>query len=180
MIRKYKFILMLILVILPINSYAYELSCDSGSYTYNQSFSCKVSGEIKNYDKLSGTITNDENLKCEKVSISPGLIEGEETNSTYFNLTGTPTSNELVTIKCSVSEKIASITNSRVYINDFKYHELNSGIDEIAEILTSDYIKLDVYNEDEPVDTKPRNVSNPDTRLKTLSSEGLNLTFPNL
>ena len=83
----------------------------------------------------------------------------------------------MVTIKCNVTKKISESVNTRVYIPDFTYHELNSGVDEANESPSSDYIKLDVYNEEVPTDTKPRNVSNPDTRLKTLSSEGLNLTF---
>lgn len=177
MIKKYRFILMLILVIFPINTYAYELNCDNSSYTYGQSFACQISGDIKNYDRLSGTITYDDNIECSITSVAPGLVNGEGTNTSYFNLTGTPSTNELLTLKCDVIEKVPSITNTRVYVNDFKYHELNSGVDEIDEKLSSDYIKLDVYTEQTPVDTKPRNVSNPDTRLKTLSSEGLNLTF---
>lgn len=172
-----KYILILLLIIFPINIYAYELTCDNGSYTYGQSFTCRVTGDIKNYDKLSGTITYDSNIQCEKVGISPGLIEASGSNKSYFNLTGIPQNNELVTIKCNVTDKVSSTTNSTVNISDFKYHELNSGVDESQEILRSDYVKIDVYNEEKPVETKPRNVSNPDTRLKTLSAEGLNLTF---
>lgn len=177
MIKKIKYILILLLVIFPINIYAYELTCDSGSFTYGQNFSCKLSGDIKNYDKLSGTITHDDNISCERASIGSGLTESEGNTSTYFNLVGTPNNNELVTIKCSVTEKLTESTNTRVYIPDFTYHELNSGVDERKENPSSDYIKLDAYNEETPTDTKPRNVSNPDTRLKTLSAEGLNLTF---
>lgn len=171
MIKKIKTILLL-LVIFPVNIYAYELNCDTGPYTYGQSFLCKLSGEIKDYNKLSGTIIYDDNIECEKNSIAPGLTELEGTTNTYFNLIGTPTSNDLLTIKCNVIEKILEPTNTRVSI-----HELNSGANEVKESPSSDYIKLDIYNEETPGDNKPRNVSNPDTRLKTLSADGLNLTF---
>ena len=58
--RKY---LILILLILPINIYAYSLYCDD-NVSYGNSFYCSISGDNDfTYDELSGELTTPDSNK---------------------------------------------------------------------------------------------------------------------
>lgn len=173
-----KYLVLLFVLIFPCKIYAYELTCDNGSYTYNDSFNCYLKGAANvDYDTLTGTLQTNNNLTCTRLSVADGFTVNDDTSDYYIDLQGIPTTDIFVTYNCQVTNKITSITNTQLEINDFKYHIRNSGVDASTEILSTDYIVLNPYEEETPSDTKPRDVSNQNSRLKTLKDDNLNITF---
>lgn len=175
--KYFELLAVLVVTIIPINIYAYELSCDNTIHQVGDIFSCKISGDNKTYDKLSGTITSDDTLNCTRSNVSPGLNILTDSTESYFNLSGTPTSGELLFITCKVIKNPASLSNATVSVSDFTYHEAGSSQDERKEILKSDYIKIEHTDNEGPVDTKPRDISDPSLRPRKLTSNELNITF---
>ena len=129
------------------------------------------------YDKLSGTITSSEFLSCNRIALSPGLNVLNSSLDNFFDLTGTASTNDLITLSCKVIKNPLETTNATVAIEDFTYHLKDSGVDEAKEILRSDYIKIEPKNEEEPTDSKPRDISDPSIRPRRLTSKELNVTF---
>ena len=175
--KNIKYIFLLILLI-PINAYAYEISCGSGPYAYEETFECIVKGKANtNYDELSGTIKiENAPVTCEIEYANNGLIP-KEVNS-GFSLTGTSSSEELFKLNCKVSSQPASSGQFQIIIPDFKYHILDDNRDAFTEVLRSNLIQYKGYvAQAQQVETKPRNTDNPNTRLKSLSDENLDFTF---
>ena len=69
----FKIVVLLIISFIPFNTYAYTLTCEGTSYQIDDTFSCKISGELGVYDKLSGTITSSELLSGNRRALSPVL-----------------------------------------------------------------------------------------------------------
>ncbi len=173
----FKIVVLLIISFIPFNTYAYTLTCEGTSYQIDDTFSCKISGELGVYDKLSGTITSSEFLSCNRVALSPGLNVLNSSLDNFFDLTGTASTNDLITLSCKVIKNPLETTNATVAIEDFTYHLKDSGVDEAKEILRSDYIKIEPKNEEELTDNKPRDISDPSVRPRRLTSKELNVTF---
>ena len=162
--------------ILPVNIFAYELTCDNSEFTYNDNFFCHINGDMLNYDKLDGTITTSSDITCSVSSVASGLTDNS-TDSQHFSLVGQASDTNLVNLNCTVVNNVSESTNTQISVDDFTYHILNSGVDESREILKSDYLHLNPHVEEVVTDTKPRDLSNPDIRLKSLSIPELNFTF---
>lgn len=175
--KYFKVLVLSLLIIIPINIYAYDLSCDTSEHKVGDVFSCKISGNNAPYDKMSGTIESDPSLSCKVASSSPGLQALETANDTYFDFSGTSSSNDLVVLSCKVLTNPSETENARVYVNDFTYHITGSGTNEATEILKSDYIKINHVDDSGPVDNKPRDISDPSVRPRRLTSKELNITF---
>lgn len=173
----FKLLVLLFICFIPANAYAYSLSCDNSTHKVGDVFSCTISGNNLAYDKLSGTIESDDALSCKRASVSPGLEVLESSTDTYFDLSGTTSSEELVVLSCQVVSNPDDTINATVSINDFTYHVLDSGGNDSTEILRSDFIKIEHKDEDEPTDTKPRDISDPSVRPRRLVSKELNVTF---
>ncbi len=175
--KYFKLLVLLIICLIPINTYAYSLSCDNFTHKVGDVFSCKITGDRSTYDKLSGTITSDDAISCERASVSPGLEVLASSTNTYFSLSGTTSSNDLIVLTCKVLTNPEDTINATVSVTDFTYHESGSGVDEKSEILRSDFIKIEHKDDDTPVDDKPRDISDPSLRPRRLSSKELNITF---
>jgi len=175
--RYLGFLAVLLVVIVYSDTFAYELSCDNTTHQVGDVFSCKISGNIGTFDKLSGTITSDDFLACTRANVSPGLEVLTDSTESYFNLSGIPTSSELIFLTCKVIKNPDTDANAIVSIEDFTYHEVGSTQDEKKEILRSDYVKITHKDDSEPVDTKPRDISDPSLRPRKLTSNELNITF---
>ncbi len=173
--RYIKYLVFLSMLFLPINVFAFELRCDNGEYQYGSTFSCQLIGEAANYSKLTGVISTDDSLKCERDHIAGGLVSNDS-NANQINLSGESGTSELLSIKCEVAKKLEEKVKTQVSIANFAY-QMKGASQEQTEIIRSDYIHLTPHIESNPVDTKPRDVSNSDNRLKTLTSKDLNLTF---
>lgn len=160
---------------------AYELSCGSGPYSFNDSFMCTVKGANNiNYDVMMGTLENSDNVSCITTSYAEGMHSKEnEEVSNKFNITGRSANDDLVSFKCQVIGKPTEDTSMQLFINDFTYHDSSSSSREQAEILRSNTFALKKYDEQatNPVDKKPRDTSNSNSRLKGISAEGLDFTF---
>ncbi len=176
--RKYfKLLVLLFISFIPVNTYAYSLSCDNSTLKVGDVFSCTISGSNASYDKLSGTIESDDALSCKRANISPGLEVLASSTDTFFDLSGTTSSEDLIVLSCQVVSNPDDTLNATVYVNDFTYHVAGSGTNETSEILRSDFIKIEHKDESGPVDTKPREISDPSVRPRRLVSKELNLTF---
>lgn len=173
----FKLLVLLFICFIPTNAYAYSLSCDNSTHKVGDVFSCTISGNNLAYDKLSGTIESDDALSCKRASVSPGLEVLESSTDTYFDLSGTTSSEELVVLSCQVVSNPDDTINATVSVNDFTYHVLDSGGNDSTEILRSDFIKIEHKDEDKPTDTKPRDISDPSVRPRRLVSKELNVTF---
>lgn len=175
--KKYFSIFVLLFIsLISFDVYAYNLTCDSSVHKVGDTFSCKVEGDSTPYNKLSGTIESDDYLSCVKANVSPGLSVLEDSTDNYFNLSGTPSVKDLILLTCKVVKNPDDAINTSVYINDFTYH-IEGSSSEKSEILKSDFIKLEHKKEETPVDTKPRDISDPSVRPRRLTSKELDITF---
>lgn len=171
------FLVLFVVSIIPASVYAFEFICDSNLYQYGDTISCKLIGDMSAYDKLSGTISSDDLLSCERSNIAPGLTASDSSNSTYFELSGLPENKELINFACNITRNVESITDTQISIDDFKYHVITSSSNDLSEIIRSDYIKIEPYEVNQETDTKPRDVSSADIRLKELNIPELDFTF---
>ncbi|HPZ23616.1 MAG TPA: cadherin-like beta sandwich domain-containing protein [Bacilli bacterium] len=175
--RIFKSILLLIIMIIPVNVFAYELSCDTSDHAYNTDFTCKITGTSNvTYDKLSGSIDSNDDITCNVTSISSGLTNSS-TDTKSFDLTGTPTDENLVTYTCKNTTSLTSDKSVQLISSDFTYHIANSGVDKANEVLRSSFFKLLGETVTTPVDTRPRDTSNSQSRLKTIHDDNLNFVF---
>lgn len=175
--KSIKYILLFILLI-PFNVYAYELSCPSGPFEYEDTFECYIKGNDSiTYDELSGSFdfSNSSVLTCDIEEPSNGLSKKDASKG--FSYTGKSDSEELVKLSCKVTTKPSSSGYEQIIVPDFKYHELDSNKDAFTEILRSKNILYKGYVEQKQVDTKPRSTENPNTRLKNVSDPNLDFIF---
>lgn len=159
---------------------AYELTCGGGPYNYNDSFVCTIKGANNiNYDVMKGSITNDPNVACLTSSFASGMqSRNNEDASNKFDLYGRSANDEIVSFKCQVIGKVNEDTTVQLMVNDFTYHDSASAVKEANEILRSNNITLQKYEENtQPKDDKPRDTTNSNSRLKGISAEGLDFTF---
>ncbi|MCH5166407.1 MAG: cadherin-like beta sandwich domain-containing protein [Erysipelotrichales bacterium] len=163
--------------ILPRTVLAFELNCNSNTYHYNDSFTCNLVGDINNYEVISGSIENNGIIACNRVNIASGLLVGTSSTESYFELSGTPAFKELITFTCSVSREVESLTNLQISVNDFSYKVFNNTGANKNEVIKSDFIQVAPTEKIVEVDPRPRDTSDPDIRLKSLSSPELNFTF---
>ena len=175
--RKY---LILILLILPINIYAYSLYCDD-NISYGESFNCRITGDNEvTYDEFTGELTTPDSSKfgCVFESAATGL-ENIGSDGNRFSLKGKPEDSILVRFKCDLKVQPTENIKSQVFVNNFKYHVLDSNNDTKNEVLRSNSITINKYVDDsepEP-EAKPRKTDNPNTRLKSISDDNLKFTF---
>lgn len=160
---------------------AYELNCGTGPYSFNDSFVCTISGDNSiNYDVMKGTLENTDTVSCIMSSIADGMhsnMNDEVTNK--FDIAGRSPSRDLVSFKCQVIAKPDGDKSVQLFINDFTYHNSTSQETNQTEILRSNAFTIKKYDEQatKPVDTKPRDTTNSNSRLRGISSEGLDFTF---
>ena len=172
-----KYILLLILII-PINAYAYDIICPSGPYEYEDTFECYITGDNNiTYDELSGYLELPKSsvFTCDFDDPENGFTKNDVSKG--FKYTGKSESNELVKISCKVSSKPSQSGVEQLIIPNFKYHELDSNKDAFTEILRSNNIQYKGYVEQAKAVTKPRGTDNPDTRLKNISEPNLDFVF---
>ena len=174
--------LLLILFMLPINIYAYELKCPEGPFTYGNTFVCEIKGDNSGeFDELSGSISYGSNniLSCRVSAYGDGLQINRQTPKESFSFIGKSASDTLVSFVCEVTEKNESSITQKVIIEDLKTHILDSNKDAEIEVLRSNDIVIKAYEEvpQEEVDDRPRKTDNPDSRLKLISDEQLDFVF---
>jgi hypothetical protein len=179
---KYIKYILLTIFIIPINIKAYEFVCPTGPHTYPNTFTCNIVGEYnKTYDELSGSIDpkSISNISCKVSGYADGLTVKNKSDEYGFSLTGTPTSENLVTYTCEVTTQSETSTSASIIMDNFKYHFLDDNRDAFTEVLRSPLIQIAAYHEEAPVvvDTKPRRTDNPDSRLKLISDENLDFVF---
>lgn len=171
------FTLLFIFLLLPKNVLAYQLSCDSNIIEYNQNLFCHLSGQAnQNFELFSGNITSTDNLiSCTPISYGAGLSKIDDSSS--FVLSGTTQDETIVTFSCYLNEKLTEVKKTQIKIDDFKYKLEHEAEENSNEILSSDFINANIYKEEIETDDKPRNTTNPDSLLATLSEDNLHFTF---
>lgn len=177
--KKIKYLLLLIML-LPITAFAYDIKCPSGPYKYQDKFECDITGDNLNYDEFSGTVktTGNNNLTCSIKDHENGMetITGDDEMS--FSRKGTSYDEVLVKVECEVTGQPTTSMNEQLMVPNLKYHVYDSNTDVSNEVLRSGYIVVSAYKEDEPqTKTKPRDTTNPNVRLKIISDENLDFTF---
>lgn len=177
MIKVKYCIFLLLLIIVPVNIYAYELTCDRSNVNYDENFFCYLTGESNQvYNELSGNILSNNNIiKCTPTSFSNGLSIIESSKS--FAYMGKPTDEKLVTFSCKLTEQLSNVEKTQIKIDSFKYDVGGNGLSSENEILSTDFINANIYDNETEIDDLPRNTSNPDSLLKELSEENLNIVF---
>ena len=179
--KHIKYIILLLLII-PINVFAYKLECPEGPFNYGDTFLCQVTGNtMQQYDLISGSLDTIKsgNLSCSFSGYAYGLEPLDVPKKNGFSYKGKSDDPTLVTYKCEVANKVSETTKEQLTISDFKYHIFDDNRDASTEILRSGLIILNQYVEQvqEVVDTRSRKTDNPDTRLKLISDENLDFTF---
>ena len=170
-------IFLLVLMVIPINVFAYELTCDKTTVDYDETFFCYLTGETgQSYKELSGNIisTNDI-ITCNPTSFSNGLsiMESEK----KFAYTGEPVDEKLVTFSCKLTKQLSEVEKAQIKVENFKYTVSSNGFSSDNEILSTDFINANVYTDTSEVDDLPRNTSNPDSLLRVLQEDNLNVVF---
>lgn len=164
--KKYLFLL---LILFPLSVNAYELSCDSGSYGFKDYFHCYVTGEVKEYNNISGYLSDNEYVDCKVASVDSKLTRNES-RELDFELSGTPEDTKLVDYLCQVNKTLDSKKNIQLTIDNFKTND-------ITQILSSDYIELSNKSNNSAKDDKPRDTKNKNTLLESLSIKELDIKF---
>lgn len=177
MIKIKHCIFLLLLMIIPVNIYAYELTCDRTNVNYDENFFCYLIGEPNQiYNELSGNIhSSNDIIECNPTSFSNGLSIIE--SSKDFAYIGNPTDEKLVTFSCKLTEQLSKVEKTQIRIESFKYDIGGNGLSSENEILSTDFINANIYDSKTEIDNLPRNTSNPDSLLKELSEENLNIVF---
>lgn len=170
-------IFLLVLMIIPVNIYAYELTCDRASVNYDENFFCYLTGtNNQTYSELSGNISSSNGIiECNPTSFSNGLsiIESEK----KFAYMGNPAEERLVTFSCKLIKQLSNVEKAQIRIDNFKYELAGNGLSSDNEILSTDFISANIYDDNTEIDNLPRNTSNPDSLLKEISEENLNIVF---
>lgn len=176
--KHIKYLIILICcLLLPKNVFAYQLECDNNVINYNQNLFCHLSGPSnQNFELFSGNISSTDNLiSCTPVSYGSGLSKIDDSAS--FVLGGSTQDDTIVTFSCYLNEKLTEVKRTQIKINDFKYKLVHQKEENSNEILSSDFINANIYKEEVETDDKPRNTSNPNSLLATISEDNLNFTF---
>lgn len=171
------FLVLFVISIIPASVSAFELRCNKNTYQYGEQIYCGLFGDMGTYDKLEGVITSSDPISCSSTDVDTGLLTGNITENNYFSLTGTPSNSNLLTFTCNITRNVESSTNTQISITNFLYHKASDSASEQSEIIKSDYIKIEPYLVSQEVDTKPRDTTNADTRLKSLNIPELDFTF---
>lgn len=167
---KRKLLILIMLLILPGFVNAYELTCDTGLFSYNETFNCRIQNAPNSYEYIKGTLTENTGLECKIISHAEGLEVVSESEK-HFEYTGNALEDNLVNFECkSVSQNPAAIT-SQIFVNDFTYKILEQKEENL--LLRSDYINLNQYIIEEE-DTKPRDTTNADSLLASIKENQLN------
>ncbi len=179
--KKITYLVVLISILLfPSIVSAYELSCGNGPYSFDDTFECKVKGANNiNYDLMSGSIEKSEYVSCLVSSPAEGMKSKTSDVTNKFDLTGRSVNDDIVTFKCQIIAKPTEDISNQVMINNFTYHDSTSQAKEMVEVLRSNTFTIKKYDETatKPVDTKPRDTSNSNSRLRGVTAEGLDFTF---
>lgn len=170
-------IFLLVLMLFPVNIYAYELTCDKSNVNYDENFFCYLTDESGiSFKELSGNIMSTNDLiDCTPISFSNGLdiVKSEKS----FAYSGEPTEEKLISFSCKLTKQLSNIEKTQIRIENFKYDTLGLAPSGDNEILSTDFINANIYNGDEEIDDLPRNTSNPDSLLKEISEENLKFVF---
>ena len=104
--KKY-FIIALLMIIFPVNVFAYDFVCDSGLYNNGDKFNCRITGleTGKFYEEVSGEITVPEILSCSINKQNYGFNGTSSGRS--FNFKGIAQGEEVLNIECSVNQEIS-------------------------------------------------------------------------
>lgn len=170
-------VFLLVLMIIPVNAFAYELTCDRSEVNYDENFFCYLTGTNEQvYNELSGNILATKDIiSCNPTSFSNGLSIME--SSKQFAYIGKPTDERLVTFSCKLTKQLSKVEKTQIKIENFKYSLAGSGISSDNEIISTDFINANIYTESSEVDDLPRNTSNPDSLLKSIKEDNLNIVF---
>ncbi len=176
--KRYCFYFLLVCLI-PLHVHAYELNCDVGPLKFNTAFYCTVIGpENVNYTSISGTIKENEYASCMVSYDGNGLTSELETKaSKNFSYRGRTLSDVITQYKCQVIKKPASDMQIQLQIDNFKY-QVEGETSSKEEVLRSNSINLLQYIEPTTITTtKPRDTSNSNARLKSITDPSLNFSF---
>ncbi len=179
--KKYFYLLIVTLIIIfPVKTYALSLSCIDGEYEYGDEFKCSLTGEANvTYKELSATIESNDYLSC----TIAGYADGFQTNMENVRTSGTPTGEgtiSYVDFKCKVKTKTTEdLVNTEFVLKNVKYTDASDYTSD-PEILRSNPIKVKKYVDTSQITTtdgKPRDTSNGNSLLKKLSDENLDKYF---
>ena len=164
---------LLLILILPISVFAYELKCeDTKVYEYEDEFYCVLKGNVDtSYEVVTGELEKnlDSVLSCEMEKPDNGLEnKTDNNNASAFSYTGSLTSDEIVKFKCKVATKPTTSKLEQLVIPELKYDIVNDNKNEITEVVRSNAIKIQEYIETSKGETKPRDTSNPNSRAKDI------------
>lgn len=158
---------------------AYELECDTGLYNFQDYFLCHISGNPnENLSSLSGRIENNELVSCVTYNFDEGLQQLDSSDPKYLSFSGTPKNANYINLKCQVIAKVEEQKQTQIVIPDFQY-QTSDGTSEVL-ILRSNEVTLNKYTETTTTkkkDDKNRDTSNPNSRLKELKGDNLDITF---
>ena len=165
--KKY-FIIALLMIIFPVNVFAYDFICDSGLYNNGDKFNCKITGleTGKSYEEVSGEITVPEILSCSINKQNNGFNGTSSGRS--FNFKGIAQGEEVLNIECSVNQDISKESTTQLIIDSFTT-KVNG--EESKEKLRSSLIKVGKKEVSTTTTTKKRNIENGNSLLKSVTSD---------
>ena len=179
--RVFKYILLLLLVLIPSTVLAenseFEFNCEGDKHYYEDSFLCTISTKPTEtfYNILSGTLKIPEELGCEINAVDSGLtFITQDTNK--FTLQGTIKDGYVIKYKCKPLKDVEGVIKRQIVV-DFN-HQIKEGTAD-RQILRSNEINIVPLAEKTKaqVDTKSRDTSNPNSLLKQITLEGSNFIF---
>ena len=179
--RKYKLLILTILMILPISVNAHSLKCDSGTYNYNDKFMCYLHVDAGDYKTVNGIlVSSSNNVTCSFKQGNPNLTFTK--NTTDFNFSGvTSNTTPAASYECTVIGKSTEGEQVQISIPSYKYEVNSEEIYTNELVLRSDYLTLaphiEVEEPDKDKDEKPRDISNAASTLKSVSDENVPFNF---
>lgn len=165
--KKY-FIIALLMIIFPVNVFAYDFICDSGLYNNGDKFNCRITGleTGKSYEEVSGEITVPEILSCSINKQNNGFNGTSSGRS--FNFNGIAQGEDVLNIECSVNQEISKESTTQLIIDSFTT-KVNG--EESKEKLRSSLIKVGKKEVSTTTTTKKRNIENGNSLLKSVTSD---------
>ena len=165
--KKY-FIIVLLMIIFPMNVFAFDFTCDSGTYSNGDKFNCLISGleSNKTYEVVSGDITVPDVLSCSINKQNAGLKGTSSGRS--FNFSGTVQDSTVLNVECSVNREISEAMTVQLTIDNF-----TTKVDgtESKEKLRSSLIKVGKKEVSTTTTTKKRDIENGNSLLKSVTSD---------
>ena len=179
--KKIYLLIICTIILLTTNVHAFELSCEKcssidGGCEYQDTFYCDIKNPLPEnsdpirYDYIKGKITGDSDVSCSFYNSSLDVIAD---SSRTFNLKGTPTSDTIVSVECTVSGQARYRKYINLKIDDFEY-SINKEISNT--VLTSNQIIINKVDESKIIE-KSRDTTNEDSLIKSLSIKEVEIKF---